>query len=373
MNLNRTKKIITAFSAFATASVFFFAATKANAENVDWNSVLQQLDNLQVQAENFLQQSATGDGRTSQELVFAYLRGTRYNNDVWALMNRQSDSNFESYVQQNAPQLAELQTIQSVILPATGEEIDFGHLMASCGLAGDGLAVPGSWGGDCMELAETTLGSSADLSALMAQQAQTFNSEAQSLSVFSAQDLRADMDAVNLAALLNENNGTIANLLQKYYQDIDAGSRVLYFAQNQFGECDLSRQSDFREQVYTTLIDDGGMQLLLALQDMWNTDQWQVETGAELSLRASAYLLADYIAETAPQKKIQSVPKGTQKPDDLYASESMPEIAPVQNMEENLVAQKQAKMILVAIAGAAILCGAVFIVMLIKIVKSGRR
>ena len=86
-------------------------------------------------------------------LTLSYTRTGDYNTTIWQLTAGVRDTEFESYVNSSDAELASLQSLNTVTLP-TGEKIDFGHLLASMNLVYNGIPITGSWGGDCMQLAQ---------------------------------------------------------------------------------------------------------------------------------------------------------------------------------------------------------------------------
>ena len=51
--------------------------------------------------------------------------------------------------------------MNTVELP-NGQDIDFGHLLAAMNLVYRGMPITGSWGGDCMQLAQVYAGQASD-------------------------------------------------------------------------------------------------------------------------------------------------------------------------------------------------------------------
>lgn len=86
--------------------------------------------------------------------------------------------------------------MNTVELP-NGQGIDFGHLLAAMNLVYRGMPITGSWGGDCMQLAQVYAGQASDADGYANLMQQTFAIEDDgSVSKFGDQDLRADLDSV---------------------------------------------------------------------------------------------------------------------------------------------------------------------------------
>lgn len=315
MRMNFVKNIL-AFPVILFAGALL--SISASAQELSWEETLTGIGTVQKAAEQYLVDNASDQSRSSLMLTFSYLRGERYSDGVWALVNRKTDIDFREYLEQAEPELKVLQGLESMKIPTTGESVDVGHMLASASLAYDGMAVAGGWGGDCMELAQATMQNAASIEENMRLQQQIFASEDEAKSWFSAQDLRADLDATNLAAMLQKNSD-LQSCLQSYYEDLTPEKRASTFVQVQFGNADTADSEQFQQTVYQTMIQDEGMQLLLAVENMWDTDTWQPTEAAAPALRAAAYLLADYVADQASkdvknQTNSQPLPKASNSP-----------------------------------------------------------
>ncbi len=262
------------------------------AHAADYETLLGYIDRLQTVAEEYAAQN--GGEMDPIHLALSYTRVGEYNTAIWQLTAGTRDPEFEQYVAQQAPEVLDLQGVRSVTLPG-GQNIDFGHLLAATELVYTGVPITGSWGGDCMQLAQSCLGQASDAAGYRDLMAATFNiPDDGTLSSFGDEDLRADMDAVVLGSRIGE--GTrLADLMRDYYAYLTDYDRAYNFIGLSFGTTDTGRQSTFRQTVYDTLVSDTGMQLLLYINGLWQQDGWQLDPAAQPALQAASELLADYL------------------------------------------------------------------------------
>ena len=174
------------------SAIFFWAAPRAAAEEYD--ETLDRLDRLQ--------QLATDYAADSEDdpilLTLSYTRTGDYNTAMWQLTAGARDTEFDSYVEEHDADLSALQGMNTVTLP-NGQQIDFGHLLASMNLVYNGLPITGSWGGDCTQLAQAYAGQASDAAGYADLMRDTFAIDDDgSTSKFGDQDLRADLEDPSL-------------------------------------------------------------------------------------------------------------------------------------------------------------------------------
>ena len=138
-------------------AVFCGAALPVHAD--DYDTTIDRLSRLQALAREF--SASQSDTPDPIELTLAYTRVGSYNTTIWQLIAGTRDPEFEAYVNSSDPDVAALQDVTTVALP-NGENVDFGHLLASLNLVYNGLPITGSWGGDCQELAQQYYGQASD-------------------------------------------------------------------------------------------------------------------------------------------------------------------------------------------------------------------
>ena len=125
----------------------------------DYDTVLDRLGRLQALANTYVETEDTEADPIV--LTLSYTRTGDYNTQMWQLTAGARDATFENYVNANDSDLQALQGMNTVTLPG-GQNIDFGHLLASMNLVYNGIPITGSWGGDCMQLAQKYYGQAQD-------------------------------------------------------------------------------------------------------------------------------------------------------------------------------------------------------------------
>ena len=284
--------------------LLFLTAPHTFAE--DYNTVLDRLGRLQALANSYVE---TEDSSADPiVLTLSYTRTGDYNTQMWQLTAGVRDAAFENYVNTNDSDLQSLQGMSTVTLPG-GQNIDFGHLLASMNLVYNGIPIAGSWGGDCMQLAKAYYGQASDEAGYADVMRATFAKDDDgSVSVYGDQDLRADIDSINVGAELTKDTD-IATALRDYYQNLSANvvdyARAKQFIILNFGTVDTSADN-FGDVIYETMLEDSGMQLLLYMNGMWTTSGWTVNNEYAPALHGAADLLAEWLANAVNNEKIKS-------------------------------------------------------------------
>ena len=275
----------------------FWAAPRAAA--AEYDDTLDRLGRLQDLAESY---AAEHEGDPIL-LTLSYTRTGSYNTAIWQLTAGARDSEFEAYVNENDADLAALQGTPSLTLP-TGEPTDFGHMLASMNLVYNGLPITGSWGGDCMELAKSFHGQADDAAGYAGLMQSAFNTGDSSSSVFSAEDLRADLDSVVVGSQLTRDSD-IADTLRSYYDGLTEYDRAYQFIALSFGTVNTS-DSGFSDVVYNAIVQDTGMQLLFYMNDMWTGSGWTIDESYAPAVRGATDLLAGYLAGAVNGDRVKS-------------------------------------------------------------------
>ncbi len=281
---------------FALALCFWAAPRAAAAE---YDDTLDRLGRLQDLAESY---AAEHEGDPIL-LTLSYTRTGSYNTAIWQLTAGARDSEFEAYVNENDADLAALQGMTTLTLP-TGETTDFGHMLASMNLVYNGLPITGSWGGDCMELAKSFHGQADDAAGYAGLMQSAFNTGDSSSSVFSAEDLRADLDSVVVGSQLTRDSD-IADTLRSYYDGLTEYDRAYQFIALSFGTVNTS-DSGFSDTVYNAIVQDTGMQLLFYMNDMWTGSGWTIDESYAPAVRGATDLLAGYLAGAVNGDRVKS-------------------------------------------------------------------
>lgn len=284
--------------------LLFLTAPHAFAD--DYDTVLDRLGRLQALANTYVETEDTEADPIV--LTLSYTRTGVYITKMWQLTAGARDATFENYVNANDSDLQALQGMDTVTLPG-GQNIDFGHLLASMNLVYNGIPITGSWGGDCMQLAKAYYGQASDEAGYVDAMRATFAiDDVGSVSVFGDQDLRADIDSINVGATLTKDTD-IATALRDYYENLSANvvdyARAKQFILLNFGTVDTAADN-FGDVVYETMLEDSGMQLLLYMNDMWTTSGWTVNSDYAPALHGAADLLAEWLATAVNNEKIKS-------------------------------------------------------------------
>lgn len=280
------------------SAIFFWAAPRAAAEEYD--ETLDRLDRLQQLATDYA--ADTEDDPIL--LTLSYTRTGDYNTAMWQLTAGARDTEFDSYVEEHDADLSALQGMNTVTLP-NGQQIDFGHLLASMNLVYNGLPITGSWGGDCMQLAQAYAGQASDAAGYADLMRDTFAIDDDgSTSKFGDQDLRADLDSVVVGSQLTKDSN-IADALRSYYTDLTDYDRAYQFISLSFGTVD-TKSDAFGDTVYESMLADSGMQLLLYMNGMWTGSTWTVDESYAPALRGATDLLTEYLSNAVDGEKVKS-------------------------------------------------------------------
>ena len=281
-------------------AVFCGAALPVHAD--DYDTTIDRLSRLQALAREF--SASQSDTPDPIELTLAYTRVGSYNTTIWQLTAGTRDPEFEAYVNSSDPDVAALQDVTTVALP-NGENVDFGHLLASLNLVYNGLPITGSWGGDCQELAQQYYGQASDAAGYAEAMRATFNIDDDgTLSKLGDQDLHADLDSVVVGSQVTKDTN-LAEALRSYYANLTDYDRASRFISLSFGTVDTADAS-FGDAVYNALLEDSGMQLLLYMNGMWSSDGWKIKDDYAPAVRGATELLAEYLANTVNHEKIKS-------------------------------------------------------------------
>jgi len=167
--------------------------------------------------------------------VLQYIKKQKYNGYSWNLISGDVEAEFITYVSEQDSSLAELQNIDNFIVPKTGEEIDFVHMVALMNVAYKSPNEPytdlGGWLGDVCQLAaqinQMNLSTDAEI---YAKCDELYNSTQGGLSKY---DLLADLDGLNLIKFHNyRGNTSIYETIKSYYTIINTTKRKTNFIDN---------------------------------------------------------------------------------------------------------------------------------------------
>lgn len=307
----RMKKSLWALVGTMLCGCLLLAPGARAAETTALEDALEQTARLQQLAEEY----AAGQQTEMEPLTLTinYIRAQRYADTTWDMILGEPSEEFAGFVEQQAPELAQLQTLENVEIPATGEPVDFVHLVAGIGATWKRLPVVCTWGGDCIQLAGSVQGSGMDEESCIQQLKPYFACEDENASLLPKSDWLADLDGVNIGSTLTQDSD-LAESIREYYRSISTGERARQFVLAQFGEVDTGDQQAFRQQVKDKFFSDSGVQLLLLSQKQMTLDEernFVVVDSLNAPLNAVCSLTADTLAEMLDGAKVTGAAEET--------------------------------------------------------------
>lgn len=307
----RMKKSLWALVGTMLCGCLLLAPGARAAETTALEDTLEQTARLQQLAEEY----AAGQQTEMEPLTLTinYIRAQRYADTNWDMILGEPSEDFAGFVEQQAPELAQLQTLENVEIPATGEPVDFVHLVAGIGATWKRLPVVCTWGGDCIQLADSVQGSGMDEGSCIQQLKPYFACEDENASLMPKSDWLADLDGVNIGSTLTQDSD-LAESIREYYRSISTGERARRFVLAQFGEVDTGDQQTFRQQVKDKFFSDSGVQLLLLSQKQMTLDEernFLLVDSLNAPLNAVCSLTADTLAEMLDGAKVTGAAEET--------------------------------------------------------------
>ena len=307
----RMKKSLWALVGTMLCGCLLLAPGARAAETTALEDALEQTARLQQLAEEYAASQQTETEPLT--LTINYIRAQRYADTTWDMILGEPGEEFAGFVEQQAPELAQLQTLENVEIPATGEPVDFVHLVAGIGATWKRLPLVCTWGGDCIQLAGSVQGSGMDEESCIQQLKPYFACEDENASLLPKSDWLADLDGVNIGSTLTQDSD-LAESIREYYRSISTGERARRFVLAQFGEVDTGDQQAFRQQVKDKFFSDSGVQLLLLSQKQMTLDEernFVVVDSLNAPLNAVCSLTADTLAEMLDGAKVTGAAEET--------------------------------------------------------------
>ena len=281
------------------AAMMLLAAFSLPVAAEDYDTVMDGLSRLYSLAGQYAQDNSA-ESLDPIELTLSYTRTGVYNSGIWQVTAGVRNAGFESYVAEQDGDLISLQGMGNVETPAGS--VDFGHLLASLNLVYRGLPVAGSWGGDCMELAQQYAGQPSDAAGYADLMSGTFEDDN---SMFSGSDLRADLDAVVIGSRLSQ-GADLAQTIRDYYSSANEYDRAYQFIALTFGDVDTGDTETFGDEIYQAATQDTGMQLLLYLNQMWVSDGWTIAEDSAAPLQGACRVFAQYLSGAVNGDRVKS-------------------------------------------------------------------
>lgn len=258
--------------------------------------IFVKLEQLEKLASQYKQENVENEDTVSL-LVAKYLRcgNKNYQSMDWNMLAGYPDEGFETYVLENAEEsLISFRDNATMIDPATGNEIEFSHLIASVNLAirqgqmeseAEEPQPPyvdyGSWGGDLLQLCRQIKNEGIDSTQWKEEMVSRIGDENSS---FNRDDLYADLDACNMKSFL-EKDMSLAETFYRYYYGILEKSemtRYQYFYENHFKG--IEGEAKLAQKMKSILQDENSMitQVLITTENLDATeDAYLISTACE--------------------------------------------------------------------------------------------
>lgn len=178
--------------------------------------------------------------------ALVFIRSERYNDSTWNMLCGADDTEFFNYVQTNqgTNNLIGLRTVSNFVIPKTNEKVDFVHMIATMNTINKNPIDTNShdlsgWGGDLCQLVQELKDSTLTGQALLNLAKQKLNAESSS---FGNQDMCADLDAVNIMKIYQNNQSiSLSQTIKNYYKNITVVARKQQFLSNVFSSQTLTK------------------------------------------------------------------------------------------------------------------------------------
>lgn len=255
--------------------------------------IFTKLEQLEKLASQYKKENVENEDTVSL-LVAKYLRcgNENYQSMDWNMLAGYPDEGFETYVLENADEsLISFRDNAIMIDPATGNEIEFSHLIASVNLAirqeqmesevEEPYVDYGSWGGDLLQLCREIKNEGVDSTQWKEEMISRIGDENSS---FNRNDLYADLDACNMKSFF-EKDMSLAEAFYRYYYDIlekSETTRYQYFYANHFKG--IEGEEELAQKMKSILQDENSMiiQVLITTENLDATeDAYLISTACE--------------------------------------------------------------------------------------------
>lgn len=218
-----------------------------------------------------------------------YIRGGRYDDVTWNLLAGESSADFEQYVIQNSELNSEaLRSIPDIIIPSTGDVVDFVHMVATMNMAlkGKSKSDLGGFAGDITQLVTDIKHVEGDFETVYNAAKLQFGMPGG----FDYPDVYANIDAVNMVAEYNENQELgFSEIFADYYENLTQELRIDKYFINEFGTNEFDLDT-LRSEVYNRVIDNYYISLIFIKDGISSTVYAN-------HIKACSYVYADYLFE----------------------------------------------------------------------------
>lgn len=222
-----------------------FVATDSNASKTE--SELSYIKELEALAEEY--KSIADEKERFQDTrkeIMVYIRSKQYKSTAWNICAGDENKGFSEYVSGNNKDIEKLRTLGTFNTPYTNEKSKFVHFFGALNMAYNGYGELGSWAGDLVQLTKNI------------KDRQPTDAEVEDLatdllcgkSQFTSEEMVADIDAINIAAVLKEEEIPVSQAIDEYYMTLkgsDQTERYRLFVKNQFELDYVSKEKLIRE------------------------------------------------------------------------------------------------------------------------------
>lgn len=222
-----------------------YIATDSNASETE--SELSYIKELEELAEEY--KSIADEKERFQDTrkeIMVYIRSKQYKSTAWNICAGDENTGFSEYVLKNNKDIEKLRILGTFNTPYTNEKSKFVHFFGALNMAYNGYGELGSWAGDLVQLTKNI------------KDRQPTGAEVENLatdllcgkSQFTSEEMVADIDAINIAAILREEEIPVSQAIDEYYlilKGSEQTERYRLFVKNQFRLDHVSKEKLIRE------------------------------------------------------------------------------------------------------------------------------
>lgn len=216
----------------ALAGVSIATDSNAAAETGIELKYIQELEKL---AEEYLNIADEKEHFTdTRKEVMIYIRSKQYQSSAWNICAGKENIGFTEYVSEKNKGLEKLRTLGLFNTPYTNEKSKFVHFIGAMNMAYNGYAELGSWAGDLVQMTKNLKDKQPEIDEIETMAKTLICGKSQ----FTKEEMIADIDAVNIACKLKEENIDVSQAIDEYYQMLMNNTpeeRYRLFIKNQFG------------------------------------------------------------------------------------------------------------------------------------------
>lgn len=247
--------------------------------------------------------------------VMIYIRSKQYQSSAWNICAGKENIGFTKYVSEKNKDLKKLRTTGLFNTPYTNEKSKFVHFIGAMNMAYNGYGELGSWAGDLVQMTKNLKDKNPTGDGIETTAKELLCGKSQ----FTKEEMLADIDSVNIACRLMNEDIFVSQAIDEYYQELmDIGSEERYrlFIKNQFG-LDVISKDKLKTETSKIMKNDIFLDILFDNYGISLEDPEDV-----LYVDAAVSSFTDYIIEHCPDDMIvessffpPETEENTQKPD----------------------------------------------------------